>query len=291
MSGLGTSSSQQSQSSQTSPWAPAQPALQGILSGINGQVGNYQANGAQTAALGQLSQNATNQQNYGGQINSMAGSYLGGDPTGLLKPGLQQYQQQLGGIANQNNNPMQTPGMQGVLNTINQDTQNSVNQQFAGAGRDMSGMNQQALARGISQGDSAALLRQYNQNVANQTGAAGNLYNAAGQTAGAITGTQGQGASYAAAAPTYQNAPAAAQLQAQQAAYGLPLNNLGMLENLTVPIAGLGGQSSGQSQGTYTASPLQQMSSIGGLFSGGGNSAMSGLGSLGSGVLGMFGGF
>ena len=259
MPGMGTSSSQQSQSSSNEPWIKAQPALQGILGGIQGQLGNYATNATEQGALGTLSQNAQNQPNYGGQVNQLAGQYLGGDPSGLLRPGLQQYQQQLGGIANQNNDPMQTPGMQGVLNTIRSDVGNSVNSQFAGAGRDLSGMNQQALARGISQGEAVPLLNQYNQNVQAQTGAAGSLYGAAGQTAGAIGANQGQGVGYAGAGQQLQNAPAMAQLQAQAAMRGLPLNNLGMLENLTVPIAGLGGQSQGQAQGTQTMSPWQMM--------------------------------
>lgn len=270
MSGLGTSKSEQSQSSQTSPWAPAQPALQSILNGIQGQMGNYQPNGAETSALNTLSQNAANQPNFGGEVSQLASSYLGGDPTGLLNPALKQYQAQLGGIANQNNDPMRTPGMQGVLNTIRSDVGDSVNQQFAGAGRDMSGLNQQTLARGISQGEAVPLLGQYNQNVQNQMGAANSLYGAAGQTASALTGNQSQGVNLAGAGAQLQNAPALAQLQAQAAMRGLPLNNLGMLENLTVPIAALGGQSSGQSQGSYTASPLTQLTQgfnlFGGLF-------------------------
>jgi len=279
MPGIGTSKQEQSQSSQTSPWAPAQPALQGILSGISGQLGNYTPNAAETSALGTLSQNATNQPNYGAQTNALTGSYLGGDPTGLLNPALQQYQQQLSPYASgQNLNPMTAPGMQGVLQTIQSDVGNSVNGQFAGAGRDLSGMNQQALARGISQGEAPALLGQYNQNVQNQLGAAGSLYGAAGQTAGAITGNQAQGVNLAGAAQQMQNAPALAQLQAQAAMRGLPLNNLGMLENLTVPIAGLGGQSSGQSQGSYQMSPIQMAM--------GGSSALFGNGGIFKGIFG-----
>ncbi|HEV8491326.1 MAG TPA: tail fiber domain-containing protein, partial [Candidatus Angelobacter sp.] len=128
-------------------------------------------------------------------------------------------------------------------------------------------------------GEAAPLLAQYNQNVANQTGAAGNLYNAAGQTATALGGNQAQGLNFASAIPTLAAQGPSGILQAQAAARGLPLNNLGMLENLTVPIAGLGGQQSGtsNSQGTNTMSGAQQFALIAGglgsLFSGGGNAA------------------
>ena len=272
MSGLGTSNTSQSQSSQTSPWAPAQGDLTSLLGSIGGQMGNYAPNQAEQTALGQLQTNATNQPNYGGQVGAMTSGYLGGDPTGLLNPALSQYNQTMGQFTNPASlNPMTAPGMQGTLQTIQNDVGNSVNQQFAGAGRSGSGMNQQTLARGISQGESGALLGQYNQNVGNMMGAAGGMLGAAQGTAGQITGNQQQGIGMAGAAQQMQNAPAMAQLQAQATARGLPLNNLGMLENLTVPIAGLGGQSSGQSQGSYTASPLTQFQQLsGGLFGNGG---------------------
>jgi len=258
----GTSKSQQISTTQqnSNPWAPAQPALNDILSGIQGQIPNATPNATETGALQQLTNNAQTQQNFGGTATNLANSYLGGDPTGLLQPALSAYQGQLNPIANQNNDPMKTPGIQNLLNTIRSDVSNQVNGQFAGAGRDLSGMNQQTLARGISQGEAAPLLNQYNQNVAAQTGAAGNLFNAAGQTAGAITGNQGQGLNIANLVPGFTNANANQTLAAQAAARGLPLNNLGMLANLTVPIAGLGGQNFGYSntQSQQTPSGLQQ---------------------------------
>ena len=44
---------------------------------------------------------------------------------------------------------------------------------FAGAGRDLSGLNTQTLARGLSQGEGQLVANQYNANVANQLGAMG----------------------------------------------------------------------------------------------------------------------
>jgi hypothetical protein len=256
---LGTSSQQQSQSSQTAPWAPAQPALQSILGGIQGQIPNYNTNPTEQAALGQLTSNAQGINNFAPQAQGLTSQYLGGDPTGLLNPALQQYQQQVNPIANASLDPTQTPGIQNALNTINTDVSNQVNGQFAGAGRSLSGLNQQTLARGISQGDSAALLGQYNQNVANTQNAAGGLLGASGNVASALTGNQAQGLNFAGLLPQLAQQGPASILQAQQAGTNLPLNNLGSLENLTVPIAGLGGQSSGQAYGTATASPLQQI--------------------------------
>ncbi len=74
-----------------------------------------------------------------------------------------------------------------------------------------------------------------------------------------------QGLNLASMAPSLTNAGPLAMLQAEAARRGLPLNNLGMLENLTIPI-GLGTQSQGQSQGTYQMSPLQMMMGGAGIF-------------------------
>ncbi len=270
---MGTSKSSQntSQTSTSNPWDQAMPALQGILGGINSQIGNYTPTAAEQGALNTIQGNANNAQNYGGQATGLANDLMSGggaaQNAGILGDAYKQYQNQLNPIANQSNDPMQAPGMQALLNTIRSDVSNSVNGQFAGAGRDMSGMNTQALARGISQGEAAPLLGQYNQNVQNQMGAAGNLFNAGGTTASGLQGFNQQGFANQAQGldtaingiPLAQNNQANQVLQAGQTARNAPLQNLGMLEGLTLPLAGLGGTTTGTgtSQGTQTMSPFQ----------------------------------
>ncbi len=307
-SGSDTSTTQNMQGTSTqNPWAQAMPALQGILGGLNGQVGNYAPTGAESGALNTLQQNAQGAQNYGGQATDLANSLMSGGGTqqnaGILGDAYANYQKQLNPIANQNNDPTQAPGMQALLDTIRSDVSNNVNGQFAGAGRDLSGMNTQALGRGIAQGEAVPLLNQYNQNVQNQLGAAGSLFGAGGQTAQGLQGfnqqgfqNQAQGLDTAMSGiPAAQNNQANQILQAGQTARGLPLQNLGMLEGLTVPLAGLGGttNTTGTQTGTsatrgfQTASPAQQAmmwgqalggSSGGGLF----GAAGKGLGMFGS---------
>jgi hypothetical protein len=116
--------------------------------------------------------------------------------------------------------------MQGVLDTIRNDVTNSTDAQFAGAGRDLSGLNTQARARGIAQGEAVPLLGQYNANVDNTLNAGSQLFGANYNTAGAITGNQRQGLNAAMMQPGIQQAPALAQLQAAQTAYSLPLSLL-----------------------------------------------------------------
>ncbi len=271
---MGTSSqnTQQQQQSTTSPWGPSQPVLNNLLSSLVGL--KTAPTAGQTAATGALTTAAGGLPNYGAAAGGVTSGLLGGDPTGLLGSSLSAYQNNVNPIASASLDPTQTPGIQNVLSTIRADIGKQVNDQFAGAGRDLSGMNQQTLARGISQGEAVPLLNQYNQNVSNVLGANQGLFGAGQGTAGAITGNQQAGLGAASQQPGLQLAPALAQLQAAQTKYNLPLSNLAGLEGLTLPIAGLGGQSvgSGSSNTTLNPSILSQIAQAVGMFSGGGKS-------------------
>src|SRR5512139_1810950 len=266
---MGGKSSQQTQSnSQTvsQPWAPAQPALQGILAGVQSQLPNYNLTPSEQSAIGQMTANAQGTPNYGPQATDLTNKYLTGDPTGLLSPALQNYNTALSPIASAELDPTKVPGIQNVLQTIRNDVGNNVNGMFAGAGRDLSGLNQQALARGISQGEAPVLLDQYNRNVAARMGAAQGLYDASGNTASAMTRNQGNGLNLAQAIPQLMNMGPQGVLAAQELMRQIPLQNLGMLANLSIPIAGLGGQtnSQGTSNTQNTMSGAQQFATIAG---------------------------
>lgn len=275
-----TSDTQQATQSTTAPWQPTQGILQNILTGIGQQ--SYQPTGTETDALSTIQNNAAGSPSYGGQATGLANALMSGGGTaansGILSDAYKNYQTQLNPIANQNNDPMSAPRMQALLESIRSDVGNSVNGMFAGAGRDLSGLNQQTLARGIAQGEAAPLLAQYNQNVQNQTGAAGNLFNAGGQTAAGLQGfnqqgfaNQGQGLDVAMnGIPQAQNAGAMNKLNAASLARNLPLQNLAGILGLTLPIAGLGSQSTGtgtsSTQGTKTASGLEQAQGYANIF-------------------------
>ncbi len=291
------SATQQTQDSTVAPWAPTQGILQGILGGIQGQLGNTAPNAAETGALGTLASNAQSAQNYGGQATGLASDLMAGGGTdanaGILSNAYGNYQNQLNPIANQSLDPTQTPGIASLLETIRNDVGNSVNGMFAGAGRDMSGLHQQNLARGIAQGEAAPLLAQYNQNVQNRMGAAGDLFNAGGQAASGLQGFNQQGFDNRAlgldtainGVPMAQNNQANQILAAQAQARGLPMQNLAGILGLTLPIAGLGSQSHGtgtsNTQGSQTMSGAQQFATIAGgmgsLFGGAGGGAMGGV--------------
>ncbi len=219
------------------------PLIEQILNGTAG-ISQAPTAGQQQAVQG-LTTAAKGLPSYGAAAGGVTSGLLGGDPTGLLGSSLSAYQNNINPIASASLDPTQTPGIQNVLATIRNDISKSVNDQFAGAGRDLSGMNQQTLARGISQGEAVPLLNQYNQNVSNVMGANQGLLGAGYQTAGGITGNQQAGLTAAGQQPSIALAPALAQLQAAQTKYNLPISNIAGIQGLTLPIAGQFGESSG----------------------------------------------
>ena len=180
--------------------------------------------------------------------------------------------------------PRNTPGFSDALNAVNSDITNQVNGQFAAAGRDMSGMNSQALARGLSQGEGQLVANQYNQNVQNQLGAANSLYGAGNATGGLLSGFRQQamanqqaGIGAADQANQAQQYGPLLQLQAEATRRGIPLQTLAA-QSTRCRRAQAFGTTIGNTQGTTTTSvpPLQQI--IGGAV--GGLGLLGGLGGL-----------
>jgi hypothetical protein len=291
-----------SQQSQTNPWTPAQSDLTGMLGQINTGMNNTGITGAENSALNTIGNNSnTWAGQYAPQIGANASAMLNGggamNQAGAVNQNYQNYQNQMNPLAsNTNYDPMQTPGLGTQLQTIQSDVGNSVNSMFAGAGRDMSGANQQAYGRGVAQGEAPVITGQYNQNVQNQQGAANNLYNAGNTNASLLSGMQQQsntnqqaGTQDATQALQAQNTGANASLQAEAARRGIPVQALGLLAQIGIPIAGLGGQSSGTYSQNQTSTPsiMSDIGQVGGLFSSGngGTSAASGMLQGGAGLL------
>jgi hypothetical protein len=113
-------------------------------------------------------------------------------------------------------------------------------------GRDFSGANSMALGRGLTQGLAPTIAAQYNQNVQNQQGAAGNLYNAGNTNAGISAGlqqqklaNQGQGVTASGQALDAQNAGANARCRRKRRGAAFRCRRLGLLAQIGIPIAGL----------------------------------------------------
>ena len=273
----GQSSTSQTQNSTTNPWEAATPALKGILGQVQGGLSNTGVTGAETAALNGLVTNANaSSANYAPMIDSFAKTLLGGggatDQAGAVNENYKRFEGQTNPLAsNVNYNPYDTPGFKDAIGTLTSDITNNVNGSFAAAGRDFSGANMNALSRGITQGISPTIAAQYNQNVQNQQGAADRLYAGGNTNAGILSGmnqqklsNQGQGVTAAGAATDAFNAGPNATLQAEAARRGIPVQALGLLAQIGIPIGGLGGQATGQSNGTQQMSGAQQFATIAG---------------------------
>ena len=279
----GESKTSQTQSSTTNPWEPAQPMLKGILGQLDSNLSNTGVTGAESGALTSLVNNAnTATSQYAPQIADYAKTLLGGggatDQAGAVDQNYKRFVDQTNPLAsNTNYDPYNTPGFKDALSTTIADITNQTNGQFAAAGRDFSGANSQTLGRGIMQGISPTIAAQYNANRDAQQGAARGLYDAGNNNAGLLASmnqqklaNQGQGIAATGAATEAANYGANATLQAEAARRSIPIQALGLLAQIGIPIAGLGGQSTGQSQGTQQMSGAQQFGTIangvGGLF-------------------------
>lgn len=278
MPGGSTTQQAQTQNSATQPWAPAVPALTNIINSASGIPTS--PNDAQTAGVSNLISNATNAPNFGPAASGVASQLLSGGGSnygGILNSGYDTLKGQLQPYASGSmvgNNP----ALKGQLDTVANDVKNSVESQFAAAGRP-AGTNAdvaQAVARGTAQGQAPILANQYDQDVNNQINAASQMFGASGNTASGLTGidqtilgNKVQGLGAAGAVPGILNQNAAGLLSAGNVQQQLPYQGLGILSSLINPIAGLGATTSGTSSGTTTqqTSPTSNIlgASLGGL--------------------------
>lgn len=280
----GNSDQHSDQQSKSEPWAIAQPALKGILGQLNGLIPSSGLSPTSTNAINSLESNAQAGNPYSGQITDYVKTLLNGGGATAQAPNisntLSTYQQQLTPFANGSMVGNNT-ALQKQLAQIQTDVGDSVNSQFAAAGRDFSGANQMAYGRGVAAAEAPVIANQYNQDVSNQINAAGALYGAGNTTAGMLAGltqqdlaNRGAGVAAAPDALSAQNYTAQQLLQLEQLRQAIPAQNLGLLAQIGIPIAALGSQSSGSSDSQQSMSGAQQFGLVAGglrgLFGGGG---------------------
>lgn len=270
----GKSTSTTTQQSETNPWAPAQDTLKGILGQLNSYLPQTGITGAQTNALNTIEQNASGVGQYAPAVQDYTKNLLNGggalNQTGAINQNYLDYQKYTQPLAsNTDYNPYKTAGFKDAIDTAISDITNANNSRFAAAGRDFSGANAQALGRGIMQGIAPTIAAQFNENRNAQQGAAGNLFNAGNTNAGLLSGLQqqdlanrGVGVGAIGAGQDALNSGANNILAAEAQRLGIPLQNLGLLAQIGIPIAGLGGTSSGTSTGTQQMSGAQQFATI-----------------------------
>lgn len=295
------------QSSTTRPWDIATQPLTDLLNRFSG-LGNETNTTLDSAyanmydALGQVP-------NFGPDATRGIGRMYQTDTTGqidMMNRGFNSLNERLGGLASGAElDPYKTPGFSDAISTMTGDITDKIKGLYAGSGRDPSGAGSFAgsLGRGLTEGIAPVIQNQFNQNNANRINAANQLFNAAGSTAQGTTalgqvpleniaraiGLSGQ-------LPGLYTGSSAARLALANAQNDRPWQQASRWLQGVLPIASLGSQT----QGTSNTDRVQEESTVGNilggglglasLFSGGANSAISGLGSA-LGGLGSFLGF
>jgi hypothetical protein len=146
-----------------------------------------------------------------------------------------------------------------MLQQVGDDAWNRTNAMFAGAGRDLSGANQMAASRGVTQAQLPLLFDQFNRAQDMQMNAAQALYGAGSNTATAMgnldaqrAGIRGQAAGAEQAGHDMETRGAQEIIDLEQMKKMMPYEELGALASLLFPAGQLGKQqkSSGESSGT-----------------------------------------
>jgi hypothetical protein len=306
--GSSNSTTNTSQQSTTAPGAMTAPTVQSILGQLNPLIANSGTTAAQTGAINQLTANGQAGNPYAAAEGTNATNLLSGggatSQNGALTDNLNALKTTLGQYTDPNYSTVNSPDVQRALQAANTGITNQVNGQFAASGRTGSGMNTQTLAQGIENADAPIILNQANQDTATRMGAANTLYGAGNTTSGAITGNnqtalgnEQAGSTAATNALNAANWGPQSVIAAQELGQSIPAQNLGLLAQMGIPLAGLNTTTSGTGTSNTTSNPslLQQITGIGGLFSSGagGTSAAAGMGQAaagaGSGILGLLG--
>lgn len=240
------------------PWDYSVPYLQDFLKEA-GAVGGTGLTPDQKYAFQYLKNNAMEGNPWDVEQAKLANDlYATPDRAAGVGQAYQTLQTQLGDYASGKYvDPMTNPKIREMMTMVGDDISNRVNAQFAGAGRDLSGANQTAVAKGVSQGQLGLLLDQYNRGQDQQIGAAQTLFNAGTGTATTEAGLdaqranlRGSGAAAGQAALDMQNQGANSLLELDQQIKMLPYEDLATLGSILFPVAGLGQQQS--QKGTST---------------------------------------
>jgi hypothetical protein len=301
-----TSSSNTSQQSTTSPGAAAQPIVQGITGALTPQIANSGLTPTESSSIQQLTNNGLAGDQFAPAETTNANTLLsGGGATAenpALTSNLSQLQSNIGQIAGAapGSSTVNSPQVQAALQAANTSIANQVNGEFAAAGRSGSGYNTQALAQGEELADAPIILNQANTDAANQVTSANNLFNAGNTTANALTtnnqtalANEQAGTTAATNAIGAQNEGPTAAIEAQELGQSIPAQNLGLLSQIGIPLAGLNTTTSGTGTTNTTPSILQDITGLGGILGSAGGTTTGANGattvSNGSGVLGLLG--
>lgn len=243
----------------TEPFAPTLPLLEQILGKLGPQLdasGSINANEEQALSglRDQLSQPSQFAPELSGLVSDL---FQGGDfarPRQMIGQSNARTNEVLDPIARGAElDPRSNPFLSGVLSNVSDDITNRVRSQFAASGRDFSPAEQGTIARELGKVQTGALFDQFNRNRGDQFQALGLLDAAGLRNANALAGLSGQqtatrlqGAQLAPVAEAAGRPDFQGLLNLEAARRGIPINQLGNISDLLLPIASLGQQSTGK---------------------------------------------
>ncbi len=266
----------QSQTGATSgaltPWAGVDVA--GLLRQLTGV--SAAPSPGETGALNQLTTMGAAGNRFAPAIGGVADTLLAGggpDRTGMVNDAYDQYRRLLNPTASGDYlDPNKNPFFARTTETIGNDIQNRINSMFAGAGRDLSGLNTQTLARGLAEGTAPIYADVYNRERGNQLGAASNLFGAGGTTAGLLSsldqtrlGNRTAGIGAADAANSAGTWGPMQILSAEAQRRGIPMQILAQQLGLAFPAAQAFGTQAGTTAGSNAGTTSGYSSGFGGM--------------------------
>lgn len=254
---FGSKKTTTSSRSQSDPWDETIPFLQDFLKTMgNSSVAQIGPTGEQLSSYETLKANSKAGNPWSPQIGELAGDqFNAADRTGTVAQGYSDLQRRLRDTADGKNLDLaNNTYLQGMLTQVGDDVMNRVNAGFAAAGRDLSGANQSAVAKGVTAAQLPLLLDFFNKEQARTDAAARDLNTSAGNSASQMAALdqvrnaiRSAGIGTANEAMNARDAGANTILNLEQQMKDLKWQDLAQIANLLFPAAGLGQQSSGKS--------------------------------------------
>ncbi|HXF55628.1 MAG TPA: hypothetical protein VNK52_16060 [Hyphomicrobiaceae bacterium] len=250
--------SRRSERAQQDPWDVAIPGLQALINRTTAEVANVGATPAQVEAARQLRETLGQGNPFAADIERLTADLFGANsraPT--VEAAYSDLTRRLTPTAEGQFLDFQTnPFVERMLQQVGNDITQRVNAQFAAAGRDLSGGNTQAVARGVTQGQLPILADLYNTERNRQLGAAGELFDAAKTTATTAQGldtdalaTRASGIDAAKAALEARGYGPTAILAIEEQLKRMPVDDLRALADILFGAGALGQQTEGTATG------------------------------------------
>src|SRR3990167_4504211 len=277
----------------TGPWRPTQDLLKQLLGNAQGLFGQANTSNAERNALTRLQGNIKYTNEYMPQMRGLLKDMFAGGGMGEGAAGIRSSwdtaNTALTPIARGDFvDPTSNPYLQGILGKTQNDIYNRIGSSFAGAGRSFSGAHMNALGTGIGDATNSLYYNAYSGERDRQSNAirdliSGGLGTYAGldASAGNVLGARTHGANFAPPVTGMRDDPYLKQLELERMRRGLPLQNLGMLRDFILPIAGMGSTGHSATNSTTTSSSNPWQTAIGGAL--GGLGLFGGMGPFGAG--------